>query len=98
VKAGLIVRLRCSEACGATVNLTVSRKLARQLGLRRTRVLAWGSIRLDGAGTTYAFVRFDRRARRKLFRMDGVRSKLTATAVDNGGNRDRMSRRLTLVG
>jgi Ca2+-binding RTX toxin-like protein len=98
VRAGLVVRVRCSEACGATVNLTVSRKLARQLGLRRTRVLAWGSIRLDGAGTTYAFVRFDRRARRKLFRMDDLRAKLTATAVDGRGNRDRTSRRVTLVG
>jgi hypothetical protein len=96
-KAGLVVRLRCSEACGATVELQVSRKVARRLGLRRTRIFAGGSARLLGAGTTYAFVRFDRRVRRKLFRMPGVSAQLRAVAVDGGGNRRSLSRRLALV-
>jgi Thrombospondin type 3 repeat/RTX calcium-binding nonapeptide repeat (4 copies) len=98
VKAGLVVRVRCSEACGTTVELSVSRRLARRLGLRSTRIFASGSASLQGKGTTYVFVRFDRRVRSKLFRMKGVRSKLTAAAVDGGGNRDRTSRRITLVG
>ena len=96
-KAGLVVRLRCSEACGATVELHVSRQVARRLGLRRTRIFAGGSARLLGAGTTYAFVRFDRRVRRKLFRMPGVRAELRAVAVDGGGNRRGLSRRVALV-
>ena len=91
------MRLRCSEACGATVELQVSRRVARRLGLRRTRIFAGGSARLLGAGTTYAFVRFDRRVRRRLFRMPGVRAKLTAVAVDAGGNRRSLSRRVALV-
>jgi hypothetical protein len=98
VRAGLVVKLRCSEACGATVELQVRRAVARRLGLRRTRVLATGSVRLQGAGTTYAFVRFDPRVRGKLFGMRRVSSKLTAIAVDGGGNRRSLSRSLRLVG
>ena len=97
VKAGLVVRVRCSEACGATVELNVSRRLARRLGLRRTTILAGGSARLQAAGTTYVFVRFDRRASRRLFRMRTVRSKLTAGAVDGGGNRRTLSQRVALL-
>jgi hypothetical protein len=97
VRAGLVVRVRCSEACGATVELNVSRRLARRLGLRRTTTLAGGSARLQAAGTTYVFVRFDRRATRRLFRMPTVRSKLTAGAVDPAGNRRIMSQPVALV-
>jgi Thrombospondin type 3 repeat len=98
VRAGLVVKLRCSEACGSTVELMVSRRLARRVGLRRTRVLASGSARLQAAGTTYAFVRFDRRATRKLFRMRRLSSRLVVVAVDRGGNRRSLSRRVSLIG
>jgi Thrombospondin type 3 repeat len=97
-RAGLVVRLRCSEACAATVELQVKRSVARRLGLKGTRVLAGGSARLAGKGTTYAFVRFDKRVRRKLFRMPRLRSQVKAVAVDQGGNTKRLGRRLTLVG
>jgi Thrombospondin type 3 repeat len=98
VRAGLVVKLRCSEACGATVELQPSGATARRLGVRRTRVVAGGSARLDGKGTTYAFVRFDRRTRRKLFSSRTVRLKLTAVAVDGAGNRRSRSRPIVLVG
>jgi hypothetical protein len=97
-RAGLVVKLRCSEACGATVELQVKRSVARRLGLKGTRVLAGGSARLAGKGTTYAFVRFDKRVRRKLFRMPRLHSQVMAVAVDGGGNASRLGRRLTLVG
>jgi hypothetical protein len=97
VKAGLVVRVRCSEACGATVELQVKRAVAKRLGLKRTRIFAGGSATLRGKGTTYAFVRFDKRVRRKLFRMRSLRSELTAVAVDRGGNRRSLSRRVALV-
>ena len=95
-RAGLVVKMRCSEACGTTAELAVPRPVARRLGLR-TRILAGGSASLEGAGVTYVFVRFDRRARRSLFRMDRLRSTLTTTAVDGGGNRRRVTRRIGLV-
>jgi hypothetical protein len=97
VRAGLVVRVRCSEACGATVELHVKRAIAKRLGLKRTRIFAGASARLQGKGTTYAFVRFDRRVRAKLFRMQRVRSTLTAVAVDRGGNSTSLSRAVSLV-
>jgi hypothetical protein len=97
VRAGLVVRVRCSEACGATVELHVKRAIAKRLGLKRTRIFAGASARLQGKGTTYAFVRFDRRVRAKLFRMPRLRSTLTAVAVDRGGNSRSLSRSVSLV-
>ncbi len=96
VRAGLVVRLRCSEACGTTVDLVLDRRTARRLGLRRSRILASGSARLQGAGTTYAFLRFDPRARRALFGQRSIRGLLRAVAVDAGGNRRAASRQILL--
>ena len=96
VRAGLVVRLRCSEACGATAELVLNRATARRLGLRRSRVVAGGSARLEGRGTTYAFVRFTKKARRALFRRGPVRATLTATAVDPAGNTRILKRRVEL--
>lgn len=97
VRAGLVVRVRCSEACGATVELQVKRAVAKRLGLKRTRIFAGASARLQGKGTTYAFVRFDRRVRAKLFRMRRLRSTLTAVAVDRAGNRRSLTRDVLLL-
>jgi hypothetical protein len=96
VRAGLVVRLRCSEACGATAELALSPSTARRLGLGRSLIVAGGSARLAGAGITYAFVRFDRRARRALFRQRRLRLTLTTRAVDESGNRTTSSRRVDL--
>jgi hypothetical protein len=96
-RAGLVVKVRCSEACGATVELQVKRAIARRLGLKRTRIFAGGSARLQGRGTTYVFVEFDKRVRQKLFRMPRLRSTLTAVAVDRGGNRRSLSRQVELI-
>jgi hypothetical protein len=78
------------------VELLVDRRTACRLRLGRSRVLAGGSARLHGKGTTYAFVRFTGRARRRLFRQRHVRATLTAVAVDRNGNRRSLSRRVDL--
>ncbi len=98
IRAGLVVRLRCSEACGATVQLAVGRRAARRLRLGAARVVAGGSARLGGAGTTYAFVRFRPSARRALGRAGrrGVRATLTAVAVDAAANRQARARAIVL--
>jgi hypothetical protein len=85
--SGLIVRLRCSEACAATAELMLA---------GRRRVLASGSAQLERAGTTFAFVRFAARARRVLFARSRVRVTLRVTAVDRAENRRVITRRLTL--
>ena len=96
IAAGLVVRVRCSEACAATARLSVSGRDARRLRLGRGRVLAGGSARLGGSGTSYAFVRFGKAARRALARRGRVSATLTVTAVDPSGNRSTASRRVQL--
>ena len=98
VRAGLVVRLRCSEACAATAQLALDRRSARRLGLGRLRIVAEGSARLGGGGTTYAFVRFTKAARRVLLRQRAVEATLTAVAVDAAGNRRSLRRAVGLVG
>jgi hypothetical protein len=75
----------------------VKRRLARRLGLRggrpRQRIGATSGVQ----GTTYAFVRFDKRMRPKLFRMRRLRSQVKAVAVDRGGNAKRLGRHVTLL-
>jgi len=96
IRAGLVVRLRCSEACATTAELSVGRGDARRLRLGRSTVVAGGSARLGASGTTYAFVRFTKRARRAVLRRGRLRATLAAIAVDPSGNRRRVSRRVEL--
>jgi len=96
VRAGLVVRLRCSEACAATAELSLGRRAARRLRLDASSVVATGSARLAGQGTSYAFVRFETPVRRALRRRAGLRATLTAIAVDAAGNRRVLTRRITL--
>ena len=96
IRAGLVVRLNCSEACAATAELSLSRRAARRLRLGRSSVVAGGSARLGGSGTTYAFVRFTKAARRAVLRSGRVRATLTTIAVDPSGNRRALTRQITL--
>ena len=51
LQAGMIVRVRCSEACAGTAELVLPAGTARRIGLLQSRVVAGGSARLDAAGT-----------------------------------------------
>jgi hypothetical protein len=83
--AGLVLRVRCSEACTTAARLKAGR-----------RVLARGSARLGGSGTTYAFVRFTKAARRLVARRGRLSATLTAVAVDPSGNRTTVARKVQL--
>ena len=96
VRAGVIVRLRCSEACAGTAELSVGRRDARRLRLGRATVVAGGSARLGASGTTYAFVRFTKPARRAISRRGRLRATLTTVAVDPSGNGIAVTRRIVL--
>jgi RTX calcium-binding nonapeptide repeat (4 copies)/Thrombospondin type 3 repeat len=96
IRAGLVVRLRCSEACAATAELSLSRTVARRLRLGRATIVAGGSARLGAGGTTYAFVRFSPATRRAVLRARSVRAALTATTVDPSGNERTVTRRILL--
>ena len=94
IRGGLVVRVRCSEACATTAELRVGRRDARRLRLGKTTVVAGGSARLGASGTTYAFVRFTKATRRAIARRGRVRATLAAIAVDLSGNRQVVSRKV----
>ena len=92
VAGGLIVGVRCSEACAVTATLRIDRRSARRARLRAGAAVASGSAQLERAASTYAFVRFLRSARRKLWRAGLVTGTLRVTAVDRAGNRRELRR------
>jgi hypothetical protein len=96
VADGLIVRLRCSEACSAKAELRVSKSVARSLRLRGTTVVGTGSARTEGATSTYAFVRFSSRVRARLFRRSRTVLTLKIAATDPAGNVRRETEQLVL--
>jgi hypothetical protein len=93
----LIVRVTCSEACTVKAELSVDRKVARKLRLRGTTVVGAGAARLEGAATTYAFVRFDRKVRSRLVKLRRARATLKVSVTDPSGNARSTTRRVTLV-
>ena len=95
---GIIVRIRCSEACTTTSELVATRAVARRLGLGRDRILAAGSAELDGAGSTYAFLRADAAVRRAIARAGGVTARLETGIVDRAGNPASLARKIELGG
>jgi hypothetical protein len=96
VEDGLIVRVSCSEACTVSAQLLAPRSLARKLRLRGTTVVGRGSAQVEAAAATYAFVRFDKRVRARLFKQRRARLTLRVAATDPAGNTRRMSEAITL--
>jgi hypothetical protein len=96
VADGLIVRIRCSEACTAKADVTVSKAVARSVRLRGTTTVGTGSARTAGATITYAFVRFNSRVRARLFRRARTVLTLRVAATDAAGNVRRESEQLVL--
>ena len=97
VRSGrLTLRVTCNEACRAVVEVRVSRKLAKALGLGRKRVIARarGSVTAGRAKTLRG--RLTARARRAMRRRRALRVTLAATFTDTAGNRARVTRRASL--
>jgi hypothetical protein len=92
VRGGLVVGVRCSEACAVTAELRIDRKSARRAGLRANAAVARGAAQVERAASTYAFVRFSRGVRRKLERSGRMSGTLRVTAVDRAGNRRKLRR------
>ena len=96
IEDGLVLRMSCSEACTVKASLTVDKALAKRLKLRGTTTVARGSAALEAAATTYAFVRFDRRVRARLFKLKRAAVTLQVEVTDPAGNVRRSSEKLTL--
>ena len=97
IEGGLVVRIRCSEACAVAATLRADRRTARSLRLRSSRIAASGSAEVAEAATTYAFLRFPRAVKRRVWQRSSTRLTLRVVAVDRAGNARTVSRRLTLT-
>jgi hypothetical protein len=97
VKSGRIpVRVTCDEECSAVVQVRVTRKLAKALGLRRKTVIAKakGSVAAGARKTLRG--RLAARARRAMRRRNSLKLTLAATFTDPAGNTAKRSRKGTL--
>ncbi|HZH24705.1 MAG TPA: hypothetical protein VEY49_07365, partial [Solirubrobacteraceae bacterium] len=97
IRDGLVVGVRCSEACAVTVRLRVDRHSARRAGLRSGATVASGTAQVERAGTTFAFVRFRRPDQRRLWRAAPVSATLRVTAVDRAGNQRKLRRAVRIA-
>jgi hypothetical protein len=97
VAGGLVVKLRCSEACAAIATLVADRRTARALRLARSRVAATAGAEVAREATTYAFLRFPKTVKRRLWRRPATRLTLRVEAVDRAGNKRAATRRITLT-
>jgi hypothetical protein len=95
-RRGLRIRVRVAGSCPCTVRerLTVSRRVARRLGLR-TRVLADRTESLP-AGTETITLKPRRKARRALRRARRVTATLSMQLTDAAGRSDAASRTVRL--
>jgi hypothetical protein len=97
VKTGRVpVSVTCDEACSATVELRVTRKLAKALGLGRRVVMARAKGNLRAGRRTTLRPKLASRARKALRRRRSVSFRLTATFADPSGNRAKQARRASL--
>ena len=88
-RAGLVTRVRCSEACAVTVEVRLKARVAKRLKL--PRVVA------RGTGTEQVKVKPGPGVRRKLRRAKGtVRATVVVRAVDAAGNARTVTRPLKL--
>jgi hypothetical protein len=97
VEAGLVVRVHCSEACAATATLVADKRTARKLGLPASRIAARDAAQVSSAAATYAFLRFPKAVKRRVWSRPLTRLTLHVEAVDRAGNRREVTRRLTLL-
>ena len=70
LKRGVLASVRCNQACKGKVELTLDRKTARKLGLKR--VVATKTVTLKKAGVKSLRLKLNKRARAKLRKRGAV--------------------------
>jgi hypothetical protein len=91
---GLVLGLRCDEACEIHAELRIAAKLARRLGLKKKLASADGD--LGGAGAVTLKLRPSAAARKRLRRVRSLNADLVIVATDAAGNESRLSQALRL--
>jgi hypothetical protein len=88
VKTGRVpVSVTCDEACAAVVEVRVTRKLAKALGLKKRVLLARAKGNLRAGRRTTLRAKLASRARRSLRSRRSLKVSLKATFADAAGNR-----------
>ena len=97
VRSGRVpVTVTCNEACSAVVQVRVTRKLAKALGLRRKTVIAKAKGSVTAGRRKTLRGRLAPRARRAMRRRNALKLSLAATFADTAGNRAKQTRKGTL--
>ena len=97
VKSGRIpVKVTCDETCSAVVQVRVTRKLAKALGLRRKTVIAKAKGSVNAGARKTLRGKLTRKARRAMRRRNSLKLSLAATFTDAAGNRAKQTRKGTL--
>ena len=95
LRRGIAVPVRCSAPCALAGRLVTDRRTARRLKAGRT--LGRGAARVEDAGMTFVFVRIKASTLKRVAKARRARTTLRVTVTDlAGGNRQTLTRRLTL--
>ncbi|HEX6025569.1 MAG TPA: PKD domain-containing protein, partial [Solirubrobacter sp.] len=95
-KRGLAVRVTCTEAMSGTAKVTVSNSTRKALGLK-SRTLATGKVKCDGAGSERVRLKVSKTVRRALADVNRtVRAKLTVRLRSAGEPATQSTRSITL--
>jgi hypothetical protein len=97
VKTGRVpVTVNCDEACSAVVQVRVTRKLAKALGMGRKTVIATAKGNAAAGRRTTLRGKLARKARRALRRRKSLKLSLAASFTDAAGNKATQNRKGTL--
>jgi hypothetical protein len=97
VRSGRVpIRLTCSEACTAAVQLRVARKLARRLKLGRRLVIARAGGPVPAGRPVVLRAKLVKKARKRLRNRKAVRLTIAATFTDSLGKTSRLSREASM--
>jgi hypothetical protein len=97
VKSGRVpVTVTCDEACTAAVQVRVTRKLAKALGLRRKTVIAKAKGSVTAGRRKTLRGKLAARARRAMRRRNSLKLTLAGTFTDAAGNKATQARKGSL--
>jgi hypothetical protein len=89
------VRVTSDESCSAVIQLTIAKRLARRLKLKRTRIArVAGAVRAGRAATLRA--KLTRAARRALRGRRSLKLRIAAVLTDPAGNRSTVAKKSAL--
>ena len=97
VKTGRVpIRVTCDEACSAVVELRVTSKVAKRLGLKKNVVIAKTKGNLEAGKAKTLRAKLTSRARRPLRRRKALSFRIAGAFTDSSGNAAKLSAKVSL--